>query len=56
VTLQAPPIQALCTFVPAKDYDASKRFYQHLGFEVVVDFAGGAGGILALGSCSFILQ
>ena len=41
-------------FVPAKDFDLSKRFYQALGFEMCSDQAGIA--YFRAGSCSFLLQ
>jgi catechol 2,3-dioxygenase-like lactoylglutathione lyase family enzyme len=39
------------TFIPTRDFDLSKRFYQALGFEQVADgevavFNSGAGGII----------
>lgn len=41
-------------FVPAKDFELSKRFYQDLGFELASDTAGVA--YFHHGSCSFLLQ
>ncbi|MEI7036952.1 VOC family protein [Fulvimonas yonginensis] len=41
-------------FVPARDYDLSRRFYADLGFEERSDFEGIA--YFALGECSFLLQ
>jgi hypothetical protein len=40
-------------FVPAKDFDCSKRFYETLGFEKVLD---GEVAIFNAGSGGFILQ
>jgi uncharacterized glyoxalase superfamily protein PhnB len=40
-------------FMPAKDFDLSKRFYEALGFEKVVD---GEVAIFNAGSGGFILQ
>ena len=40
-------------FLPAKDFDLSKRFYEALGFTKVLD---GEVAIFRLGSSSFILQ
>jgi hypothetical protein len=40
-------------FVPAKDFDVSKRFYEALGFEKVLD---GDVAIFNAGSGGFILQ
>jgi catechol 2,3-dioxygenase-like lactoylglutathione lyase family enzyme len=40
-------------FVPAKDFDLSKRFYEALGFEKVLD---GEVAIFRVGFGSFILQ
>jgi hypothetical protein len=48
------PILALRPFVPAKDFDVSKRFYQAMGFTVTHEDANIA--ILKLGSWSFLLQ
>jgi catechol 2,3-dioxygenase-like lactoylglutathione lyase family enzyme len=45
---------ALRPFVPAKDFETSKRFYQALGFAVTLEDKPIA--ILKLGSFSFILQ
>lgn len=47
---------SLRPFVPALDFEVSKRFYQHLGFAIDLLFADGRGAILSLGACSFILQ
>lgn len=52
----APAIQALRPFIPAKDFAISKRFYQHIGFLAERVFSDGRGGILSLGTSSFILQ
>ena len=41
-------------FLPAKDFDLSKRFYQAFGFEKVLDGEGVA--IFEMGSNGFILQ
>ena len=40
-------------FLPARDFDLSRRFYEALGFEKLLD---GEVAILAAGSSSFILQ
>jgi len=40
-------------FVPARDFDRSKRFYETLGFEKLVD---GEVAIFRVGSSAFILQ
>jgi hypothetical protein len=40
-------------FMPAKDFDVSKRFYEALGFEKVLD---GEVAIFRVGSSGFILQ
>ncbi len=47
-------VLALRPFVPARDFELSKRFYQALGFRVSHEGDGVAG--LKLGGCSFILQ
>lgn len=47
-------ILAIRPFVPAKDFDASKRFYRALGFTLTHEDESIA--ILKLGSFSFILQ
>lgn len=47
-------ILALRPFVPARDFDLSKRFYQALGFRVTYEDDSIA--ILKLDSFSFILQ
>ncbi|EGQ8136976.1 VOC family protein [Vibrio vulnificus] len=41
-------------FVPSKDFECSKRFYQIIGFEMVSEFEGIA--YFKYGSCSFLLQ
>ncbi|WP_229623297.1 VOC family protein [Vibrio parahaemolyticus] len=41
-------------FVPAKDFECSKRFYQIIGFEMASEFEGIA--YFKYGSCSFLLQ
>lgn len=41
-------------FIPAKDFELSKRFYEALGFKKLLDSAEVA--IFGLGSSSFILQ
>ena len=48
------PILALRPFVPARDYDLSRRFYEALGF--VATHRDDDVTILKLGSFSFILQ
>ena len=40
-------------FVPAKDFDLSKRFYREVGFELIHD---GSIAIFAIGPTSFLLQ
>lgn len=40
-------------FVPARDFAVSKRFYQTLGFELLLD---GEVAIFSIGSSSFVLQ
>jgi catechol 2,3-dioxygenase-like lactoylglutathione lyase family enzyme len=40
-------------FLPARDFAASKRFYERLGFEKLLD---GEVAIFAIGATSFILQ
>lgn len=50
----AGTIQSLRPFVPAKDFAASKRFYQDLGFELRHDGADLA--VLGLGDSAFLLQ
>jgi catechol 2,3-dioxygenase-like lactoylglutathione lyase family enzyme len=47
-------IQSLRPFVPAKDFAASKRFYQDLGFELRRD--GDDLAVLAFGDSAFLLQ
>ena len=47
-------VLALRPFVPAKDFEQSKKFYQALGFVLTLEDAQIA--ILKLGSFSFILQ
>ncbi|MBD8879608.1 VOC family protein [Rhodanobacter sp. 7MK24] len=42
------------TFVPARDYELSRRFYADLGFTEKSEFEGVA--YFALGGCSFLLQ
>lgn len=41
-------------FVPSRDYELSKRFYQTIGFEMASDFEGVA--YFKRGECSFLLQ
>jgi catechol 2,3-dioxygenase-like lactoylglutathione lyase family enzyme len=41
-------------FVPARDFDLSKRFYQDLGFTVA--WSSDALAYLHVGNCSFLLQ
>jgi catechol 2,3-dioxygenase-like lactoylglutathione lyase family enzyme len=45
---------ALRPFIPARDYELSRKFYQALGFAVTME--GDQVTILKLGSCSFLLQ
>ncbi|MEO8703925.1 MAG: VOC family protein [Kofleriaceae bacterium] len=47
----SPVIVVARPFLPTKDFDASKRFYEALGFEKIMDgevaiFACGGGGII----------
>lgn len=42
------------SFVPAKNFALSKRFYQSIGFEMASEFEGVA--YFKLGMCSFLLQ
>ena len=56
MNVEAPAIDSLRPLVPAKNFQASKRFYQQLGFKVDVEFPDGGGAILRLGSSTFILQ
>ncbi len=51
MTLSVTEIKA---FVPAKDFEASKRFYQDLGFTMASDGDGVA--YFHLGHASFLLQ
>jgi len=44
--------ESIRPFLPAKDFDLSKRFYERLGFEKVLD---GDVAIFRVGSTSFIL-
>lgn len=44
----------LKAFVPAKDFEVSKRFYQDLGFTAASE--GGGIGYFFQGNCSFLLQ
>jgi catechol 2,3-dioxygenase-like lactoylglutathione lyase family enzyme len=50
----APAITTFRPFLPAKDFEESKRFYRHLGFSTVDEWDGGAE--FALGAATFILQ
>ena len=45
--------ESMRAFLPAKDFDVSKRFYEALGFEKRLD---GDVAIFAIGESSFILQ
>ncbi|TKF88586.1 glyoxalase [Vibrio sp. F13] len=47
-------VSEIKSFVPAKDFDLSKRFYQSIGFEVKSEFHDIA--YLRHGSCAFLLQ
>tara|TARA_Y100001956_G_C4105202_1_gene179615 strand:+ start:471 stop:836 length:366 start_codon:yes stop_codon:yes gene_type:complete len=42
------------SFVPAKNFELSKRFYQAIGFEMASEFQGVA--YFKFGSCAFLLQ
>ena len=51
-----PPVPAVGSFrpfLPSKDFELSKRFYEHLGFSVNREWQGGAE--LSLGSSTFLL-
>jgi len=50
-----PPMgnEVMRPFLPAKDFDVSKRFYETLGFQKILD---GEVAIFELGGTSFILQ
>ena len=50
-TMRAIEIKA---FVPARDYDVSRRFYADVGFEERSEFEGVA--YFGLDECSFLLQ
>lgn len=54
VNYLARTIKALRPFVPAKDFEVSKRFYSDLGFEVLP--LGDALAEINLGDHSFLLQ
>lgn len=41
-------------FIPAQDFELSKRFYLLMGFEMASEFEGVA--YFKLGACSFLLQ
>lgn len=56
MTAAALAIDSLRPFVPAKDFQLSKRFYQKLGFDIDFEFPDGGGAILRLGSSTIILQ
>jgi catechol 2,3-dioxygenase-like lactoylglutathione lyase family enzyme len=49
-----PTIKALNVYVPAKDFDVSKRFYGELGFELVEAWGGTFD--CTLGGATFRLQ
>ena len=55
MTLRAIPAgtESARPFIPAADFDRSKRFYETLGFEKLVD---GEVAIFRVGSSGFILQ
>ncbi|HEY3949465.1 VOC family protein [Phenylobacterium sp.] len=50
--MSAPDVTAVRPFLPAKDFELSKRFYRALGFEILLDdviaifSCGGAGGFI----------
>jgi len=46
-------VSEIKSFVPAKDFDLSKRFYQSIGFEVMSEFHDIA--YLRHGGCAFLL-
>ena len=56
MTAEALEIDSLRPFLPAKDFQVSKRFYQQLGFKIDSEFRDGGGAILRFGSSTFILQ
>jgi catechol 2,3-dioxygenase-like lactoylglutathione lyase family enzyme len=49
-----PAITEIKAFVPAKDYECSKRFYRDLGFTMVSD--GGDVACFRIEEASFLLQ
>jgi hypothetical protein len=51
-----PIVGSFRPFLPAKDFGASKRFYQHLGFRLEQEWDEDSGAVFALGTSSFILQ
>jgi catechol 2,3-dioxygenase-like lactoylglutathione lyase family enzyme len=53
-TALSDTVQSLRPFVPAKDFQASKSFYQDLGFELLHD--GSDLALLSLGATTFLLQ
>jgi catechol 2,3-dioxygenase-like lactoylglutathione lyase family enzyme len=53
---EALTVDSIRPFLPAKDFAASKRFYQLLGFKVEAEFDDGGGAILSFGRSTFILQ
>ncbi len=50
----AASVRGLRAFVPSRDYEASKRFYRDLGFEVV--FEGADVTAMRIGDAAFLLQ
>jgi uncharacterized glyoxalase superfamily protein PhnB len=48
-----PAIKTFRPFLPSRDFELSKRFYQHLGFSVLSEWPGGAE--ISLGTSTFIL-
>jgi len=52
--MDAPAVIELKAFVPAKDFELSKRFYTDLGFTQRSE--GGGVASFACGHCAFLLQ
>jgi len=53
VRMTAPSTDAIRPFLPAKDFEASKSFYEALGFQKVLD---GEVAIFRAGASEFVLQ
>jgi catechol 2,3-dioxygenase-like lactoylglutathione lyase family enzyme len=54
LTMASLHVTEIKAFVPAKDFELSKRFYQDLGFTMASD--GGGVAYFHLGAASFLLQ